>query len=660
MLVAVLEHRYFLSVAFSVCALFFIVQIFLMYISKKKFKNLENSVFKYLLITNAFTILLEFAFTFCLSRMDKIPTLTTFMCRLYHAGIVFIELLFIFYMFVLATREIKDIPKKKKIRKAITLVMLAVYILCQVIMFSFPLEFYDYTETLYVFGGTASYVPVVLGGMGILMMLVGMTMNKDIEMTRSQKIPIYFCTVLLTAMVVMQYVILHIEFNLENFMFAIILMTLYFTLENQDNMILEELEESKKEADIADKAQTDFLTSMSHEIRTPMNSILGFSESLLNEKELTEEIVKRDMDSIHSAAMVLLMLINNILDISRIESGREQIVPKEYDLQDLIYEINSLMLPRISGEITFDITVDKELPKRYSGDNTKLSKIIVNILTNALNYTEFGKITLDVAKKETEEGKFKLYFLVCNSGHAMREEDFKKDFNDFVNIKATQDSKISSVTLGLMVAKQYAEMMGGSIDFLNETGKGTRYFIEIPQEVIDSNPVGDVFASVTKDKPEHKLFDLTGKRVLVVDDNKVNIKLASRLLEGYNVTIESAESGSECVDKVKANQKDNPYDIIFLDHMMPEMDGVATLKLLKSYGYNLPPIIALTANSYPGVKEQYLELGFNDYLAKPISYKELNKCLFKYLYKEDDSENEPESTPPKEQSQEEKKEEDLI
>jgi signal transduction histidine kinase/CheY-like chemotaxis protein len=567
-------------------------------------------------------------------------------------------------MLVLATREIKDIVKKKKIRRIITIGIIAAFILSQIIMLSLPLEFYDYSETLYVFGGTASIVPIVLGAVGILMMLFGMTMNKDIEMTKSQKIPIYFCTILLTVMVILQYVVFHIEFNFENFMFSIILMTLYFTLENQDNMILEELEESKQEADIADKAQTDFLTSMSHEIRTPMNSILGFSESLLNEKDLTEEIVKRDMDSIHSAAMVLLMLINNILDISRIESGREQVVVKEYDLQDLIYEINSLMMARIGGEITFDIKVDKNLPKRYTGDNTKLSKIVVNILTNALNYTEFGKITLDVTQKKSEEGNFILSFLVCNSGHAMREEDFKKDFNDFVNIKATQDSKISSVTLGLMVAKQYAEMMGGSIDFLNETGKGTRYFIDIPQEVIDANPVGDIFASVAKDKPEHKLFDLTGKRVLVVDDNKVNIKLATRLLEGYNVTIDTADSGNECVEKVKENQKDKPYDIIFLDHMMPEMDGVATLKLLKSYGYNLPPIIALTANSYPGVRDKYIELGFTDYLAKPISYKELNKCMYKFFYKdEEDAEEkiipkmEPLQTdPPKETS----KEEDLI
>ena len=631
-----LEHRYFLSIAFSICALFFIIQIYMMYVSKKKFKNLENSIFKYLLIINTITIGLEFGFTFCLKNMDKIPAFTEFICRFYHITIAFYMILFIFYIFVLSTREINDETKKKKMHRSIGVVMTGMYILCVVIMFTFPLEFYDYSKSLYVFGGTSSYILVVLGIMDLIIMFAGVLLNKTLHITRSQRLPIYFCVFVLGAIVVLQYVVLQVEFNMENFMFSIVLMTLYFTLENQDNMILEELEKSKKQAEIADKAQTEFLANMSHEIRTPMNSILGFAESLLNEKELTEEIVKRDMESIHSAAMVLLMLINNILDISRIESGRENVVSKEYDLQTLIYEINSVMLARITGEIQFEVKVDENLPSKYMGDSVKIGKVVTNILTNALNYTSFGKITMDVSKKETEDGKFQLHFLVCNSGHAMKLEDFKKDFNDFVNLGNSQDNSVSSVTLGLMVAKQLAEMMGGTIDFLNETGKGTRYYITIPQEVIDTAPVGDIFASVAKDKPEHKLFDLSGKQVLVVDDNKVNIKLAVRLLEGYNVSVDTAESGNECVEKVKEKN----YDIIFLDHMMPEMDGVSTLKLLRSYGYKLPPVIALTANSFSGVREQYIEQGFSDYLAKPISYKELNKIMYEYFIKKNPSENE--------------------
>ena len=624
-----IEHRYFLSIAFSICALIFITHIFIMYISKKKFKNVENSIFKYLLIGNVITILLEFSYTYCLSIMDKIPTFTTFICRLYHSAISLWMILFIFYMLVLMTREIDEPAKKKSIRNRIMIILTSAYIILQIVLLFLPIEFYDYSESLYVFGGMSSYYIVFLGVMAILTMVIGIVSSKSIN--KKQKLPLYLCLVIISVLLFLQYAILQIEFNLENFLYAILLMTLYFTLENQDNMILEELGESKKVAEIANKAQTDFLTNMSHEIRTPMNSILGFTETLLGEENLTEDIVKRDMENIHDAAMSLLSLINNILDISRMESGRETIIEKNYDLKDLMYEINSLMQAKVPKEIEFEINVDEKIPKTYKGDYTKISKIVSNILLNARNYTSFGKIGIEVTTEEDEKKGNLLKFLISNSGHTMKEEDFNRDFADFVNIRTAQNNTVSSVSLGLMVAKQYAEMMQGKIDFLNETGKGTRYYISIPQEIINNEAVGNIFENVAKDRPDYKLFDLTGKRLLVVDDNKVNIKLATRLLEGYKATIDTAESGRECIEKVK----DNQYDIIFLDHMMPEMDGIATLKLLKSYGYKLPPIIALTANTYSGVREQYIEQGFSDYLAKPISYKELNKIMFEYFMKED-------------------------
>lgn len=616
-----LEHRYYLSVAFSICAIVLIIHIFLMYISKKKFKNLENSIFKYLLIGNACTIILEFIFTSALANIEKYPSIALFFCRLYHAAISLWLILFIFYILVLLTRKIDDVIKRKQIRNKILGILTSIYIVLQIILLLFPLEFYNYSKSLYVFGGFSSYIIVFLGIISMITLIIGIYKNNMI--TKKEKKLIYLCLLILLFLLVGQYFILKVDFNLENFMFSYLLATLYFTLENQDNMILEDLERSKKTAEAANRSQTEFLMSMSHEIRTPLNTIMGFTESLLNEEKLTEDIVKEEMDNIHSASLVLLGLINNILDISRMESGREQVIETEYDLKDFIFELNSVIKPRIPKEVEFEIKVDENIPKSYKGDYTKLNKIISNVLLNAINYTNYGKISLVVTKQENQ-----LIFTIENTGNLMKESTFYKTFAEFVKVGVAQDNTVSSVTLGLMVAKQYAKMMNGSISFQSNEDT-TKYTITLPIQVVNKEKIGNVFANMEKDTPKHKLFDLTGKNVLIVDDNAVNIKLAVRLLEGYHVSVDTAESGKTCIDKVRQKR----YDMILLDHMMPDMDGVATLKLLKTHMNQLPPIIALTANFYSGIREEYIKQGFTDYLAKPISYKELNKIMYECFMK---------------------------
>jgi CheY-like chemotaxis protein len=202
-------------------------------------------------------------------------------------------------------------------------------------------------------------------------------------------------------------------------------------------------------------------------------------------------------------------------------------------------------------------------------------------------------------------------------------------FEDFTQIGERLDNTVDSTILGFIVAKKLVQMLGGRIEFLNETGKGTKYFVYFSQAVINEDKIGNIFEDKGKDVPENRVLDLTGKKILVVDDNLVNLKLTQRLLEGYKATIDTAKSGNECIEKIKETK----YDLIFLDHMMPEMDGVATLNIIKQSKYSIPPVIALTANSYSGIKEKYLEEGFNDYLAKPINYKDLNKLMHNYFDK---------------------------
>ena len=354
-----------------------------------------------------------------------------------------------------------------------------------------------------------------------------------------------------------------------------------------------------------------------------MNTILGFSQSLLEERNITEDMVKRDATDIKDASTNLLELINNILDISRIESGKEEVEAKEYKMEDLLHEVNSLISSKITKDVLdFKINVDSNIPTSYKGDSDKIFKIIINVLMNAIKNTKFGNVSLDVGGAYVGS-VFKLSLIISNSGHEMSEEEFSKDFDQFSEESTTKGT--DSVRLGLIVAKRLIDLMGGTIDFKNEKGKGTRYLISVDQEVIDDMKIGFISIESSTVDLENAL-DLTGLKALVVDDNSVNIKLATRLLSQFNLSISTADNGQECLDLVKNNE----YDIIFLDHMMPGLDGVATVHALRENGCKVP-IIALTANSYTGSRDKYISEGFTDYLAKPFRYKDINKILEKYM-----------------------------
>ncbi len=396
----------------------------------------------------------------------------------------------------------------------------------------------------------------------------------------------------------------------------------FFTIESQDTKLLKDAEESRESAEVANQAKSNFLASISHAIRTPMNTVLGFSQSLLEERELTEEKVKKDVQDIKEASTNLLELINNILDISRIESGKEEIESKDYKIEELLREINSLIISKISrDQIDFKINVDSNIPISYKGDSDKIYKIIVNVLLNAIQNTNYGNVSLDVGGAYVGS-VFKLSLIVSNSGHLMTEEDFNKDFDEFSEENNSQGT--NKEKLGLIVAKRLIDLMGGTIDFRNETGKGTRYIISLDQEVVDDMKIGAIFIESVGASEETPL-DLTGLKVLLVDDNNVNIKIATRLLKQFNLDVDTASNGQECIDLVKTGS----YDMIFLDHLMPGMDGVEAVHILRENGSEMP-IIALTANSYSGSREKYIEEGFTDYLPKPFQYKDLNKILRRY------------------------------
>ena len=616
--------KLFASMGFPIIATIFTLLVLVMYLSKKKFKTVSNNIFLFMLAQDIILLILEFVYIFSMyAELDGGFTLLPVkpLCYIYILGSILFFTMLIMYIWSVWKDNKKEAPTKKELTY-MGILMGVIDIVMFTISLSLELEYPTTKSNLYIFGGTAVSTLYILGIFVLLVMLVGIITRAQ-EMAKQLRYPIYFCIMGLVIIVTIQ-IIGDYNYNALSFLYSLIVTTLYFTIESQDYKLVDDLEKKRVEAQIADRNQREFLANMSHEIRTPLNTILGFSNSLTEEEHINKEVIDRDVSMIHDASTTLLELINNILDISRIESGKEQVDEKEYKLDNLVFDINSVILAKIDKKVLdFKINVNNTIPSGYYGDYIKIYKILLCILNNALKYSNYGHVSLDIDGTKIDDDYFEFKFTVANEGHAMTTENFEVDFNDFVKTESGYNNVVDSTALGLILAKKLIEMLEGKIEFANKKGEGTKYFVTLKQKINDNNPVGDLYLEDHKNK---ELFhiDCTGKKVLIVDDNNLNIKLGSKLLQAYNFDIDSATSGKECIEKVEKNK----YDIIFLDHMMPEMDGIVTLKELKKISSNIPPVIALTANSYTGIKEKYIEEGFNDFLAKPISVKELNRIIY--------------------------------
>ena len=614
-------YNYFSSVGFSFCALCFLVLIVIMYTSKEKYKNIENTLFIALLALNGFLILDEFVYVYCISIKDSIPLLTTIMCKSYLIGIVCWMATFLYYMVAQITRKIEVQEEKESIRKKMLYLHIGLVILLSVLVLIFPIEYKDYTNHFYNFGGPAINIGYIMGAIVIVVALYWLfTTNKD--MTKESKKPLLLAIFFNICIVAVQFFVPNADYNIQNFEFATILMALFFTLESQDNKLLSEREKSKEEAEKVNAIQTQFLTSMSHEIRTPMSTIMGFSESLLRESDVTEEMVKHDTKYIHLAAVNLLDLINNILDLSRIDSKKEQMVEQEFELKESLLEVSEAVNTKIENkDVKFEITINEELPSKYVGDAPKVSKIVSNLIGYLINKSEIRDLVLNVSDFKLSNGEFAfLISLIVTS--PLVEEEYQKLEKEYEELK---ENEVNNLTLGLVVAKRYIELIGANLN-ISHDANFIRYDIYVPVQVIDPTPIGNIFEEIQN--IENAKLDLTGKKILVVDDNEINIKLIKRLLAEYNPDIDSCTNGMEAINKVQEVR----YDLIFLDHMMPGLDGIQTLSKMKDLIASVPPTIALTANSYSGAREKYIEDGFYDYLAKPFNVNDLKNLLIGVFY----------------------------
>ncbi len=398
------------------------------------------------------------------------------------------------------------------------------------------------------------------------------------------------------------------------------------TLHEQESIQLAENEK------MANQAKSRFLAQMSHEIRTPINAVLGMNEMILHRSK-DREILEYS-GNIKKAGKNLLMLINTILDFSKIEDGKMELVPAKYNTADLIESLRISVEQRAKDKgLSFMIDADKNLPSVLYGDDMRISQIIINLLTNAVKYTKSGTVSLSINEQSIEDDMITLYVEVADTGIGIKEEDQPKLFTSFERLDMNKNRTIEGTGLGLAITTKLLDMMGSKLEVNSTYGKGSVFYFSLTQKIIDRTPISELPEKTTEEiidaGTDHLNILAPDARVLVVDDNEMNLKVIRNLLDLFKIDPDMESSGKGAISRMR----DNEYDIVFMDHMMPEMDGIETLKKLREE--NLVPshtvVIVLTANAIVGAREEYIAASFNDYLTKPIEMDKLAAALNKYL-----------------------------
>ncbi|MDE7429955.1 MAG: response regulator, partial [Lachnospiraceae bacterium] len=397
---------------------------------------------------------------------------------------------------------------------------------------------------------------------------------------------------------------------------------------------LAQMQMLKANAEQANKAKSEFLARMSHEIRTPINAVLGMNEMVL--RESTEEDVKKYSMDIKSSAQALMGIINDILDFSKIESGKMEIVPTEYEFNSMLNDLYNIFSLRAKEKgLVFDVNVDPELPSRLYGDDLRIRQVLINLLTNAVKYTRKGTVTFQVSGERDGEDVV-LHFAVRDTGIGIKQEDISRLFSAFERIEEERNKDIEGTGLGMNISLQLLKLMGTDLRVESVYGEGSRFFFALRQKVVSGDPIGNFQERARKAAREHSYhasFTSPEGEILLVDDNRVNRRVFCGLLKQTQVQIKDVGSGRECLAHIRQKH----YDLIFLDHMMPEMDGMETMQHMREMEDNLckdTPVIMLTANAIMGAKEQYLQAGFNDFLAKPIDQSKLERLVMHWMPQE--------------------------
>lgn len=608
------------SLYFLISSLFYNLLVTIIYFHKERIKTKENKIYSLLIIINLIGIIIDMS-SVTMARLGIHNALFFIINKVYMLYLLCWITTFTYYILTISLDE-KYHDRLKKIVSVIT-------IISATLILALPLYAHLENNVFYTYGPSAS-ASYIVGGIYTLIAVISMLLNFK-RIKKIKYAPLFAYIVVGLAGVGIQMLNPQILIVTATETFVTILM--YFTIENPDIKMIEELNIAQAQAEKANNAKSEFLANMSHEIRTPLNAITGFSQALQDEEDIPES-AKEDIRDIMMASNSLLEIVNGILDISKIEANKLEIVKKEYEIGKVFDELIILTKSRIGDKpIEFRSVIDPTIPPVLYGDHVRLKQIVLNILTNAAKYTNEGYIEFKVDSVQ-KDGVCRLIISVEDTGIGIAKDKIDKLFTKFERFDEEKNITIEGTGLGMAITKKLVELMNGTIVVQSEYGEGSKFTVAIDQVIVEGKTSLEPKIQPKKKIDTVEFLDAEGtdgktkKRLLIVDDNKLNLKVALRLLSHYNFEIDELTSGIDCIEKIKSGAH---YDLLLLDDMMPKMSGVQTLQKLKELpNYNIPTV-ALTANALSGMREQYIAKGFDDYLAKPIEKEELDKILAKYL-----------------------------